>query len=171
LPPFSSPSLEVDASDSPKRAVRCASTANRGPTDSSEALARTLVASMDQLPAPDHVGRDALLSDRLEEAADDRKPRAVPDAGQAGVIGQRFGQVVAQVPAQAEAVGHDPHQLPLRTKPLEEKHQLELEEDNRIDTRSPDPRVGVADQIAYERKVERPLQMPVDVVGRDEIVE
>jgi hypothetical protein len=87
------------------------------------------------------------------------------------VIGQGLGQLVAHRPAQAQAIGDDPHQLPLRAQPLDEQHQLELDEDHRIDTRSSDPRVGVADQIAYERKVERPLQMPGDVVGRDEIVE
>ena len=49
-----------------------------------------------ELLAPDQPRRDALLDDRLEEAAEDVQPVALADAGQAGVVGQRLGQVVAR---------------------------------------------------------------------------
>lgn len=46
-----------------------------------------------QLLAPDQPGLAALLDDRLEEAAEDRQAVALPDPGQARVIGQLFIQV------------------------------------------------------------------------------
>ena len=105
-------SLRHRRSSSPVSAkswARCASTANRGWSESIDALAATSVASMDSSLPQTKSRRDALLDDRLEEAAEDLQPVPLPDARQAGVIGKRFGQVVAEIPAQAEAVGHDPH--------------------------------------------------------------
>ena len=95
-----------------------------------------------QLLAPDQPGRDALLDDRLEEAAEDVQPIALPDAAQTGVVGQRLGQVVAEIPAQAQPVGDDPHELPLGAQPLEEQHQLQLEEDDRVDGGRPVVGIG-----------------------------
>ena len=40
--------------------------------------------------APDQTGGEALLDDRLEEAVEDLQAVALPDAGQAGVVGQRL---------------------------------------------------------------------------------
>jgi hypothetical protein len=40
------------------------------------------------------------------------------------VIGQGLRQVVAEVPAQAEPVGHHLHQLPLGAESLKEEDQL-----------------------------------------------
>ena len=86
-----------------------------------------------ELLAPDQAGGDALRGDRREEAAEDVEPVALPDAGEAGMVGQRLGQVVPQVPAQAEAVGDHPQQLSFGAQPLEEEDQLQLEEDDRVD--------------------------------------
>jgi hypothetical protein len=36
-------------------------------------------------------------------------------------------EIVAQIPADAKAVGHNGHQLPLASQSLEEKYKLELE--------------------------------------------
>ena len=102
--------------------------------------------------APDQPRRDALLDDRLEEAAEDRQPVALADAGEAGVVGQRLGQVVAEVPAQAEAVGDHPQQLALGAQPLEEQHELQLEEDDRVDGGPADVGVGPAHQVADEAR-------------------
>jgi len=52
-----------------------------------------------ELLAPDQARVDALRDDRLEEAAEDIEPVAVPEAGEAGMVGERLGQVGAQVPA------------------------------------------------------------------------
>ena len=52
----------------------------------------------EQLLAPDQPRRDALLGDRREEALDDHHPVAFPETGQAGMLGQRLGRVVAEGP-------------------------------------------------------------------------
>jgi len=60
---------------------------------------------------------------------------------EAGVVGQRLEQVVAQVPAQGQAVRDYPHQLALGADVLEEHDELELEEDDRVDRRPATVRV------------------------------
>ena len=42
-----------------------------------------------ELPAPDEPGLLAQIDDLLEEALEDVDPQPLPDAGQAGVVGQR----------------------------------------------------------------------------------
>ena len=49
-----------------------------------------------QLLPPHQPGADALLHNRLEEATQDIESVPLPDAAQAGVIGQRLAQVVAE---------------------------------------------------------------------------
>jgi hypothetical protein len=51
---------------------------------------------MDQLLPPDQTGCDTLLGDGLEEAAEEIEPIPLADARQAGVIGERFGQIVPE---------------------------------------------------------------------------
>ena len=82
---------------------------------------------------------------------------------QTGVVGERLGQVVAEVPAQAQPIGDHLHQLALGAEALEEQDQLQLEEDHRVDGGSPAVRVGVPDQVAHEAQIERPLQMAIEV--------
>src|SRR5687768_10382856 len=90
-----------------------------------------------QLLPPDETRLAALLDDRLEEAAEDRQAVALPDPGQARVVRQLLVQVIPQVPPDAQPIGSYPDQLPLGADPFEEHHELELEEDPRIDRRSP----------------------------------
>jgi hypothetical protein len=97
-----------------------------------------------ELLAPDQTCLHALRDDRLEEAAEDLQPVPLADAGQTGVVGKRLGQVVAEIPAQAEAVGNDAQQLPLRAQPLEKQDELQLEEDDRVDRGSSSLGVGVS---------------------------
>ena len=61
------------------------------------------------------------------------------------MVGERLGQVVAEIPAQAQPVGDDPQQLALRAQPLEEQDQLQLEEDDRVDGGAPRVRIGITD--------------------------
>ncbi|MDP9373856.1 MAG: hypothetical protein M3Q65_15660 [Chloroflexota bacterium] len=61
------------------------------------------------------------MSPRRSRAAQDGQPIPLADLGQAGVVGQGLPEVVAGVPAQAEAVGHDPQKLPPRAEALEEE--------------------------------------------------
>ena len=57
----------------------------------------------------DGKGREALLGDRFEEALEDCQPVPLAESRQTRMVGQRFSQVVAEVPAQAQSIRHDPH--------------------------------------------------------------
>src|SRR4029453_8041017 len=107
---------------------------------------------------------------RLEEAAEHGQAVALPNPGQAGMVGQFLVQVVAQEPPDAPSIGRAPYQLPLGAESLEEHHQLELEVDSRIDGRSPAFLVGTAGQVADESQVQLGLKMAVEVVGRDQLL-
>ena len=63
---------------------------------------------------------------------------------------QLISEVVAQIPAQAQAVGHHPHELALGAQVLEEEDELELEEDDGIDRWSSAFRVVLPDPVADE---------------------
>ncbi len=74
----------------------------------------------EQLLPPYQSRLKALLNDPLEEAPEALQTVALPDPGEARVIGQRFVQVVSEKPADAQAVGGHPHELALRADILEE---------------------------------------------------
>src|SRR3954468_12131175 len=97
-------------------------------------LASTLVAST----YPDQPDRLAQVHNLLEEALIDVNAEALPDVGQTGVVGERFVQGVAEVPAMGEIEACGLDELPFRANPLEEHHQLQLEEDDPVD-RGPAP--------------------------------
>jgi hypothetical protein len=124
-----------------------------------------------ELFAPHKAGFYALLHDLLEEAAEDSKPVAIPDLGEAGVVGQGLVEVVSQIPADAKAVGHNSHQLPLASQSLEEEDKLEFEEDYRVHARATSGGVAIDDQFPHKREIERPLQVSVEVLLRDEFFE
>jgi hypothetical protein len=69
------------------------------------------------------------------------------------VIRQGFVQIVAEVPANAEAVGHHPHELPLAAQILAEKDDLELEEDDRVHRRPTALGVEWGHHLPHEREV------------------
>jgi hypothetical protein len=71
-------------------------------------------------------------------------------------------KVVSQVPADAKAVGHNGHQLPLGSQSLEEKDELEFEENYRVDARVTGRGVGVLDQLPHKRKIHSRL---VPIIG------
>ena len=52
-----------------------------------------------ELPAPDQARLLAQIDDLLEEALEDVDAKPLPDAGQAGVVGQVLVEGVAEVPA------------------------------------------------------------------------
>src|SRR5262245_12408167 len=81
--------------------------------------------------APDEPRGDAVFDDRGEEAPEPLEAEAIADARQAGMVGQRLGQVIADAAlrapaAQAKAVTDDTHQLALGADTLEAHHQLEF---------------------------------------------
>jgi hypothetical protein len=67
----------------------------------------------------------AQLDDLLEEAPENLQPVALADLGEAGVLGQRFVEIVAQVPADTEAISNYLHQLALGPQSLEENHGID----------------------------------------------
>jgi hypothetical protein len=73
------------------------------------------------------------------------------------MIGQGFVEVVAEVPAQREAVGHDAHELALGAQVLKEHHKLELEEHYRVYRGASHPGVQSAHQIPDEGEIQRAL--------------
>ena len=107
----------------------------------------------------------------LEEAAKDLEPEALPDAGEAGGIGQRLVEAVTEVPADTEAVHGQGEELPLRAQALEEHHQVELEEDHRIDGRPSSIGIGVLDPIPDEGQIEAGVEVAVEMVAGNEGVE
>jgi len=87
------------------------------------------------------------------------------------VIGQGLGEIVAQVPADAQAVGGDLHQLALGAQILEKEDELELEENHRVDARTARRSVAVPYQVPDEREVDGSLQAAIEVVFGDELFE
>ncbi len=86
------------------------------------------------------------------------------------MIGQFFIQIVAEEPADAQPIGSDTDQLSLRAESLEEHHELELEEDRRIDGWPAALLLGSADQVADEAQVELGLKVTRDVAGGDQVL-
>ncbi len=116
-----------------------------------------------ELPAPNQARLLTQIDDSLEEALEDIDPEALPDAGQAGVVGQVFIKGVAAVPAmrQVETRGRD--EVPLGADPLEDHHQLQLEEDDRVDGGPTTLGIQLSRPITDEAQVELGLQVPVEV--------
>ncbi len=73
----------------------------------------------EELAAPDQPDLLAQVDDLLKEALEDVDPESLPDAGQAGVVGQRLIEGVAQVSAVGEVEGGGLDQAALGTDPLE----------------------------------------------------
>ncbi len=111
----------------------------------------------EELFAPDQPCLLARIHHLLEEALEDVDAQALPDAGQAGVVGKVLAEGVAEIPAvrQVEAGGFD--QLAFGADALEEHHELELEEDDRIDARPAALGIQVAHPVAHEAQIERRL--------------
>jgi hypothetical protein len=104
--------------------------------------------------------------DVLEEPLEDWQAQPPPNAGQTGVVGQRFVERIAEVPAVSEVEASSVHQAPLGAEALEEHDELELEEHDRVDRRPAAFRIAVRHPLAHKRKVEGSVEVPVEMVGR-----
>ena len=120
---------------------------------------------------PHEPGLRAAPDDLLKETPEDGKAEAFASSGEVRVVGQELVKVVAQVPAHGEPVGRDAHQLPLLPQPLEEEHELELEEDHRIDGRPAAPGVEGADQVPDEGEIQRGFEPPVEAVYGNQLLQ
>src|SRR5262249_19813426 len=105
------------------------------------------------LLAPDTTRFLAEADHMLKDAAQAIKTEALPDAGETGGIGQRLVQTVAELPPDTEAIRGQGKELALRAKPLEEHHQVELEEDHGIDAGPAAFGVELLYPLAHEAQV------------------
>ena len=87
------------------------------------------------------------------------------------MVGQKLVEIVAQVPADTEAVGGDLHQLALGAQILQKENKLELKENHRVDRGPPARSIAVSNQFAYEREVDGSFQTTIEVILGDEIFE
>jgi hypothetical protein len=113
----------------------------------------------------------AQVDDPLEKALEDLYPQPLPDAGEAGVVGEGLVEGVAEVPSvgQVEAGRFD--QLALGADAFEEHDQLQLEEDDRIDGGAAPLGVVLPRPVADEAEVQLGFEVAVEVIGRDEGLE
>jgi hypothetical protein len=120
---------------------------------------------------PDQTHVLAQVNDLLEEALEDADAEPLPNAGQTGVVGQRLVQRVPDVPAVAKVEAGRLDQLPLGADAFEEHDQLQLEEDDRVDGGPASLGIQLPRPVPDKRQIELGFQMPIEVVGGDQVVE
>ena len=81
-------------------------------------------------------------------------PKPLPDAGQAGVVGELLVERVAEIPAVGEVETRRRDELPLGADALEEHDQLELEEDDWVDAGSAPLGVELPRPVPDEAEIE-----------------
>jgi hypothetical protein len=108
----------------------------------------------EELLAPHQAGLVAQLDHVLEEPPEQGEPQPLADARQAGVVGQRLIEVIAQVPALGQVQTGRLDQLALRADAREEHHQLQFEEDDGVNRRPPAGGITVFDPVPHEAQVE-----------------
>jgi hypothetical protein len=125
----------------------------------------------EQFSAPDQARLLAQLHDVLEDALEDGQAQALPNPRQAGVVGQRFIQAIAQVPAVGQMQARRLDQAALRANAFKEQDELELEEDDGVDGRPAPGLVELLDPRTDEGEIQLGIEVPVEVVSRDEILQ
>jgi hypothetical protein len=94
------------------------------------------------------------IDDALEEAREDLHAEALPDAGQAGVVGEVFVERIAEVPAMGQVAADRLAELALGADAVEEHHQFQLEEDHRVDARPTPLGVQLTHPLAHEAQIQ-----------------
>jgi len=118
-----------------------------------------------QLLPPHQSRRLTFIDEVLKEPLEELDAQALPDAGQAGVIGQALIEGVAQVPAVGQMQTGRRHQFALRADAFEEHDQLQLEEDHRIEAGPTALGVHLLHPLPDKAEVQGGLQVAVEVVG------
>jgi hypothetical protein len=106
-----------------------------------------------------------------KETLEDVDAESLPNPREAGVIWQGLVQGVAQVPAMREIEAGGCDELALGADALEEHHQLQLEEDDRVDRGAAAVGIEFLHPPAHKAQVEPCLHVPVEVIGRDEVLQ
>jgi len=112
----------------------------------------------------------ALVYDGLEEATEHLHAIAGTNAREARVVRQWLIQIISQVPTDAEPIVRMTHQETLRTDALKEHHELQLEEDHRINGRATTTCIGLLHELTHKREVEGSLQVPIEVIRRNQVL-
>jgi hypothetical protein len=110
------------------------------------------------------------VNDALEEALEDLDAEPLPDARQAGVVGQVLVEGVAEVPAVRQVEDRRRDELALGADPLEEHDQRQFEEDDRVDVGPAALGVETAPPLSNASKVEFGFQMSVEGIGWDQVL-
>src|SRR5258708_9768585 len=114
--------------------------------------------------APDQLLLLALFHNRVEEAAKDVDAIAFTNARQTGMIGQRLVQIIAKIPTHAQPICRMAHELPFGAYSLKKHDELQFEEHDRINGRTPFAGIGLLNKLPDERQIECARQMPIKMV-------
>src|SRR5690349_12018333 len=87
------------------------------------------------------------------------------------MIREGFIQVVANEPTHAEPVSRKLHQVPFGAKDFKEHHEVQLEEDHRINGGATSLRIGPFDQVAHKRQIHDAVQVTVEMMSWNELIE
>lgn len=90
------------------------------------------------------------------------------DAAQAAVVRQWPGEVVAEIPAHAEATAAHARALAPKADTLGEPERLGLEDDDRADGKTTAAGRAGAHLVTHELQIERSFQMAILVIRRDQ---
>jgi hypothetical protein len=101
--------------------------------------------------------------DVLEESLECRYTKSSTDASRSGIVRQRFVQGVAHVPTVGQVQGHHCPELALRTQAFKEENELQLEKDDRVNTRSATIGLVVLDSVA-KGQVQLGIEKSVEVI-------
>jgi hypothetical protein len=85
------------------------------------------------------------------------------------VIRQRFVEIAAQKPPDAQAVRCHPHKPTLRADVLKEHRPLQVKEDHRVNAWTSRAGVAILHEVPDEREVQFLIQTAVEVVLWDEL--
>jgi len=58
-----------------------------------------------------------------------------------------------------------------RANAVKEHHQLQLEEDHRVNGGASSLRIRLFDQVTYKREIHHPIQMAVEMIGWNKFLE
>ena len=86
------------------------------------------------------------------------------------MVGQRLIQIVADVPAHAEPVSSQSHQLSFRADAVKEHHEVQLEEDHRVNGGATCVSIRLFDQVAHKREIHHAIQMAIEMSGWNEFI-
>src|SRR5260370_32269203 len=108
-----------------------------------------------KLPPPTQSCLLALVDKRLKEALEQLDTIAFTNTRETRMIGEGFIEIVTDIPAHAELVSSQNHQLPFGADAVKEHHELQLEKDHRINRGATSLRIGLFDQVAHKRQIHR----------------